>query len=607
VKSGEKKSGETIFFSIPFSSARGGLEIAVADAAAEISKFSRPRLFTASRFLKEEFRARKIPAHRIFLEKINPVSKLAILLFPFSAISIFLPGFFILLFAKLRGARRAVFVNFAEKILLAPLAQLLNFQTFFLEHETPRRWFRRNPFLPFYKFAARRATVIFPSQFLRDEFLKICPNLKTGILPNKVEPEFSGVSWRAARKVLDLSSRKISEKIKTVFPENSEGIYPESGNDSAEWKLNSDPGYFSSKNSGATQFENSNSENSEQNLTAENKDVIPEKNSQNFLSGIRAANFDREKTQTPDNFSAKNFRGDTKYFAEKNSNSHSEFISESKFQNRGEIPNQVRDDKVGVRDDKVGVRDDKVGVRGNEVRKVENAPRGDFDLIKLGGVSKKTKVGLQNVARGKIENENTPRGDFAEMKATLANVASGGVSDSQIHRPFFLSTAGADRLHKNLRNLIRAFAIFDRKNPGAANLVLTGKISPDLKKFIAAQNLPNIFYPGFLPEKKLKEILRAARAFVFPSRSEGFGIPVLEAQNFSVPIAAANSTALPEIAGTGAVFFNPEKPEEIATKMEKIFFDEKLREKLIVAGKENLKRFSWDRSIEKCAKVLKSI
>jgi glucose-1-phosphate thymidylyltransferase len=91
----------------------------------------------------------------------------------------------------------------------------------------------------------------------------------------------------------------------------------------------------------------------------------------------------------------------------KNHNRHSEFISESKFQNRGEIPNQVRDDKVGVRDDKVGVRDDKfrvrddkVGVRGNEVGKVENVPRGDFTEMK---------ATFANVARGKIENENVAR------------------------------------------------------------------------------------------------------------------------------------------------------------------------------------------------------
>ena len=122
---------------------------------------------------------------------------------------------------------------------------------------------------------------------------------------NSVNRAVNGVKNSETRKFDFLEKQnvfpeKISQKTKNVFPENSEGIYPGSGNNFAEQKLNSDLGYFSAKNSEATQ-----------------KDVFPEKNSQNFLSGIRAANSDREKNQTPDNFSAKNFRGDTFGFRRK--------------------------------------------------------------------------------------------------------------------------------------------------------------------------------------------------------------------------------------------------------------------------------------------------
>jgi DNA polymerase-3 subunit alpha len=113
---------------------------------------------------------------------------------------------------------------------------------------------------------------------------------------------------------ITLSSRKISEGNKNVFPEKNSQKTPTVFSEKNSQKT---PTVFSEKNSQKTPTVIP-EKNSQKTPT-----VIPEKNSQNFLSGIRAANSDREKNQTPDNFSAKNFRGDTKYFAEKNLNANS--------------------------------------------------------------------------------------------------------------------------------------------------------------------------------------------------------------------------------------------------------------------------------------------
>lgn len=86
--------------------------------------------------------------------------------------------------------------------------------------------------------------------------------------------------------------------------------------------------------------------------------------------------------------------------------------------------------------------------------------------------------------------------------------------------------------------------------------------------------------------------------FVFPSFYKGFGIPILEAQASDLPVVTSFVSSMPEVAGGGALFIDPNNPTQIAEAVYKIISDNALRDKLIELGKENLKKFSW----EKCAR-----
>jgi glycosyltransferase involved in cell wall biosynthesis len=86
--------------------------------------------------------------------------------------------------------------------------------------------------------------------------------------------------------------------------------------------------------------------------------------------------------------------------------------------------------------------------------------------------------------------------------------------------------------------------------------------------------------------------------FVFPSFYEGFGIPILEAQASGLPVVTSSVSSMPEVAGEGALFVDPNNPTQIAEAVYKIISDQAVRDRLIALGQENIKKFSW----EKCAR-----
>ena len=117
-------------------------------------------------------------------------------------------------------------------------------------------------------------------------------------------------------------------------------------------------------------------------------------------------------------------------------------------------------------------------------------------------------------------------------------------------------------------------------------------LNPFERIVFPAFNDPN----GYVPDCDLAVIYRNALLFVFPSLSEGFGLPPLEAMSFGIPVAASRATCIPEVCGEAALYFNPEDTEDIARKMKSLISNPALRRDLIQKGFENLKRFSWEKT-----------
>jgi glycosyltransferase involved in cell wall biosynthesis len=155
--------------------------------------------------------------------------------------------------------------------------------------------------------------------------------------------------------------------------------------------------------------------------------------------------------------------------------------------------------------------------------------------------------------------------------------------------------------HKNVERLVEAQPSIRAGLPDAV-LVLPGNWTPLQDKVRErAQALgvhDAVVIPGWVSSADLEGLYRAAACFVLPSRREGFGLPVLEAMRRGVPVACSRTSAVPEVAGDAALFFDPERPEEIAQAITAILRDPGLGAELAEKGKQRAALFTWRRAAE---------
>jgi glycosyltransferase involved in cell wall biosynthesis len=165
--------------------------------------------------------------------------------------------------------------------------------------------------------------------------------------------------------------------------------------------------------------------------------------------------------------------------------------------------------------------------------------------------------------------------------------------------PLVLSVL-ARRPHKNLGRLLQAFARVRVEPPPV--LVLPGYRSGFEEELLAGLERTGagdrVRLLGWVSDTDLEGLYAAASCFVFPSLAEGFGLPVLEAMERGLPVACARASAIPEVAGDAATYFDPLSIDEIAAAVEELLTDRELAERLRKAGLERSRTFSWERTAE---------
>lgn len=161
----------------------------------------------------------------------------------------------------------------------------------------------------------------------------------------------------------------------------------------------------------------------------------------------------------------------------------------------------------------------------------------------------------------------------------------------------FLLFVGRPAANKNLNRLVDAFVILKKKHPELV-LVLAGKTDPEYQKLrnYAHQKVgKGILFTGFVSEGQLRWLYENAAVYVFPSLSEGFGLPGLEAMQYNLPVASSNATCLPEVYRNAAHYFNPFSSQHMASKIQQILEDPQLARKLTSNGRQLLGQYSWQR------------
>lgn len=180
----------------------------------------------------------------------------------------------------------------------------------------------------------------------------------------------------------------------------------------------------------------------------------------------------------------------------------------------------------------------------------------------------------------------------------------------QLNAPYVLY-AGNIKPHKNLERLIEAFYTLRRGDLEHVKMLIIGdEISKyaTLRRAVHKYKLhKHVRFFGFVPDKTLAVLYRLARAFVFPSLYEGFGLPPLEAMASGTPVITSNLSSLPEVVGDAALLIDPYDADAIADAMRRVLLDSDLREDLRQRGLRRVAEFSWDRSVRRVREIYEEV
>lgn len=174
----------------------------------------------------------------------------------------------------------------------------------------------------------------------------------------------------------------------------------------------------------------------------------------------------------------------------------------------------------------------------------------------------------------------------------------------------YILFVGTLQPRKNIVRLVEAFSRIEDKYP-ELKLLIVGKkgwffedIIESPKRF-GVQN--KVEFLDFVKDEDMPDLYKNAQCFVLPSLYEGFGLPVLEAMKNGCPVVLSNVSSLPEAGGDAALYVDPENVNDIATKIDKVLSDAKLRSEMIKKGREQVKKFSWEKTAKETLKVLEEI
>ncbi|MCO6451376.1 MAG: glycosyltransferase family 4 protein [Caldilineales bacterium] len=173
----------------------------------------------------------------------------------------------------------------------------------------------------------------------------------------------------------------------------------------------------------------------------------------------------------------------------------------------------------------------------------------------------------------------------------------------------YLLHIGTLQPRKNLARLIDAFARVRKELPDRKlHLVLAG--SPgygsqslyDQAKAMGLQD--HVRFTGFARVHDIPSLYAGAACYVFPSLAEGFGFPALEAQICGVPLACSSASSLPEVAGDGALYFDPTDVTDMTKSIVRLLVEPELCSELVAKGRDNVVRFPWAQTARQTMQVL---
>ena len=177
--------------------------------------------------------------------------------------------------------------------------------------------------------------------------------------------------------------------------------------------------------------------------------------------------------------------------------------------------------------------------------------------------------------------------------------------------PEYLFFLGNTDPKKNTPGTLRAYAEYVRRSAHPLPLLiadLTPEAAKSILQRIGAPDLENMLrLPGYIPNGDLAAVYNGAAAFLYTSLRESFGIPQLEAMACGTPVVTSNTSAIPEIAGQGAILVDPTSPAEIADALLRLESDAAFRAEKVAYGLDRAKLFSWEQTAQKLLSLYREL
>ncbi|MFQ5739070.1 MAG: glycosyltransferase family 4 protein [Acidobacteriota bacterium] len=181
----------------------------------------------------------------------------------------------------------------------------------------------------------------------------------------------------------------------------------------------------------------------------------------------------------------------------------------------------------------------------------------------------------------------------------------------------YLIHVGGFSPHKNLPWLVDVFADLTRQTRFAKlRLLLVGDFTGDsfhsnyqqIVGRIEVHRLSNrVILTGYLEDEVLVQLYNGARALVFPSREEGFGLPAVEAMACAIPVVASRAGSLPEVIGEAGLLFNPSRPADLKRALESVLDHADLRADLSARALKRSRSFSWERAAQSLLEMFEDV
>jgi len=187
-------------------------------------------------------------------------------------------------------------------------------------------------------------------------------------------------------------------------------------------------------------------------------------------------------------------------------------------------------------------------------------------------------------------------------------------------KPGYLYCGGGLDVRKNIEGLLQVYKSLLTKNKNIhfleeiPKLIISGKLMPkmtplitDAEKLIKEMNLSeHVQLLDMVPQEDLPALYKNASLFIFPSKYEGFGLPVLEAMNQGTPVIAGKNSSIPEVGKDGILYFDPDDLEDMEMVIRNALLKKDLREAMSRRGLERAKEFSWEKFTKKILNIIEN-